>query len=131
MRGSMKQPPSSPTPSLRDAVLARLASPRAGNVLSIVFGLLFLFLCMILPLVGKSAAHGSGSPGAGPMDTLWKNHLFFSLVLLATMFAGGAAFASKLLRRRADASPYPKATAGLLAACVLLLFCYVTGLLKL
>ena len=131
MPDSMKQPPSSPTPSLRDAFLARLASPRTGNVLSIAFGLLFLFLCMILPLVGKSAAHGSGSPGAGPMDTLWKNHLFFSLVLLATLLAGGAAMASKLLRRRTDGSPFPKSTAGLRAACGLLLFCYVTGLLKL
>ncbi len=107
-----------------------LAAPRAGNVLSVVFGLLFLFLCMILPLVGKSAAHGSGSPGAGPMDTLWKNHLFFSLSLLLTLLAGAGALYSKILRRRADGSPFPKATAGLLAACVLLLLCYVTGLLK-
>ena len=108
-----------------------LSSPRVGNVLSVLFGLLFLFLCMILPLVGKSAAHGSGSPGAGPMDTLWKNHLFFSISLLLTLLSGAGALYSKLLRRREDGSPYPKATAGLLAVCVLLLLCYVTGLLKL
>ena len=125
----MKSAKTLPAPSSPDP-LRWLAGPRAGNVLSILFGLLFLFLCMILPLVGKSAAHGSGSPGAGPMDTLWKNHLFFSLTLLLTLWAGAGAMTSKLIRRRADGSPFPKATAGLLAVCVLLLLCYVTGLLK-
>ena len=126
----MKPDKSLPAPS-SPAPLRWLADPRVGNVLSVLFGLLFLFLCMILPLVGKSAAHGSGSPGAGPMDTLWKNHLFFSISLLLTLLSGAGALYSKLLRRREDGSPYPKATAGLLAVCVLLLLCYVTGLLKL
>lgn len=110
--------------------LRLLASPRLGNFLSVLFGLLFLFLCMIVPLVGKSATHGSGSPGAAPMDTLWKNHLFFSMTLLLTLLSGAGALASKLLRRRDDGSPYPKATAGLLSVCVLLLLCYVSGCLK-
>ena len=126
----MKPDKTLPAPS-SPATLRWLADPRVGNVLSVLFGLLFLFLCMILPLVGKSAAHGSGSPGAGPMDTLWKNHLFFSISLLLTLLSGAGALYSKLLRRREDGSPYPKATAGLLVACVLLLLCYVTGLLKL
>ena len=127
----MKVTPEQPAEPV-SAVLGRwLASPRAGNILSVVFGLLFLFLCMILPLVGKSAAHGSGSPGAGPMDTLWKNHLFFSVTLLLTLLAGAGAMASKLLRRRHDGSAYPKCTAGLLTVCVLLLLCYAAGLLKL
>jgi hypothetical protein len=65
------------------------------------------------------------------MDTLWKNHLFFLVVLLATLLTGGAAMESKLLRRRTDGSPFPKSTASLLVVCVLVLFCYVTGLLKL
>lgn len=126
----MKPDKTHPAPSSPDP-LQWLAEPRVGNVLSVLFGLLFLFLCMILPLVGKSAAHGSGSPGAGPMDTLWKNHLFFSISLLLTLLSGAGALYSKILRRREDGSPYPKATAGLLAVCVLLLLCYVTGLLKL
>jgi hypothetical protein len=117
-------------PAAAPAFARLLASPRLGNFLSVLFGLLFLFLCMILPLVGKSATHGSGSPGAAPMDTLWKNHLFFSLALLLTLLAGAGAMASKLLRRREDGSPYPKATAGLLAVCVLILLCYVSGCLK-
>ena len=121
----------SPSPAAAPGFARMLSSPRMGNVLSVLFGLLFLFLCMILPLVGKSATHGSGSPGAGPMDTLWKNHLFFSLTLLLTLLSGAGALYSKILRRREDGSPYPKATAGLLAVCVLLLLCYVTGLLKL
>ena len=114
------------------AILGRwLAVPRTGDILTVVFGLLFLFLCMCLPLVGKSAAHGSGSPGAGPMDSLWKNHLFFSVTLLLTLLAGVTAMVSKIRRRRADGSAFPKCTAGLLAVCVLLSLCYAAGLLKL
>jgi hypothetical protein len=131
MPATMKATPETPAEPF-SAILARwLAVPRTGDILTVLFGLLFLFLCMILPLVGKTAAHGSGSPGAGPMDTLWKNHLFFSLTLLLTLLAGSGAMASKLLRRRTDGSAYPKFTAGLLAVCGLLLLCYAAGLLKL
>lgn len=107
----------------------RLAAPVTGQVLAVLFGLLFLFQCMILPLVGKAAMKGSGSPGAGPAATVWKNQLFFLIMLLLTLAAGSAAFYSKWLRRRADGSPFPKATAGLLALTVLLLLAFATGLL--
>ena len=109
---------------------ALLAAPGVGQVLSILFGLLFLFQWMILPLVGKAAMGGSGSPGAGPADTLWKNILFFLVMLLLTMVTGAAAFYSKWLRHRADGSPFPKATAGLLALTVALLLAFATGLLR-
>ena len=106
-----------------------LATPAVGQALSIAFGLLFLFQCMILPLVGKAAVGGSGSPGAGPAATLWKNQLFFGAMLLATLGVGGAAFYAKWLRRRADGSAFPKFTAGLLALVAGLLAAFATGLL--
>lgn len=107
----------------------RLAAPMAGQTLAIMFGLLFLFQCMILPLVGKAAMGGSGSPGAGPAATVWKNQLFFLVLLLLTLAAGGAAFYSKWLRHRTDGSPFPAATAGLLALTVALLLAFAAGLL--
>ena len=106
-----------------------LAEPMAGQGLSILFGLLFLFQCMILPLVGKAAMDGSGSPGAGPADTIWKNKTFFLAMLLVTMAAGALAFYSKWLRRQADGSPFPQATVGLLALSAALLLAFATGLL--
>ena len=107
-----------------------LSSAMVGNGLSAWFGLLFLFQCMILPLVGKAAMGGSGSPGAGPADTLWKNLWFFSVMLLATLASGALAFYSKWLRRQRDGGPFPKATAGLLALTMGLLLAFAAGLLK-
>ena len=104
-------------------------APVMGQVLSILFGLLFLFQCMILPLVGKAAMQGSGSPGAGPAATVWKNQLFFGVMLLLTMAVGGAAFFAKRLRQQNDGSPFPLFTAGLLGVCALLLVAFATGLL--
>ena len=101
-----------------------LSAPEAGQTLSVLFGLLFLFQCMILPLVGKAAVGGSGSPA-----TLWKNQAFFAAMLVLTLAVGGAAFYSKWLRRKADGSPYPKFTAGLLALALALLLAFATGLL--
>lgn len=129
----MKKPtPSKPVPTRSEAEAFRswLAASSTGQWLSIVFGLFFLFLCMILPLVGKAAMGGSGSPGAGPAATVWKNQLFFTVTLLLTLTVGAAAFYSKWLRRKADGSPFPHFTAGLLGVVLALLLALVTGLLK-
>ena len=104
-----------------------LAAPATGQTLSILFRLLFLFQCMILPLVGKAAMHGSGSPGAGPAATLWKNQMFFGVMLVLTIAAGGAAFYSKWLRRQLEGSAFPKFTAGLLGLALVLLLAFATG----
>jgi len=114
-----------------DAFRKGLSSPLLGQWLSIVFGLLFLFQCMILPLVGKAAVYGSGSPGAGPADTLGQNQFFFTVMLMVTLITGSAAFYSKWQRHKIDGSPFPKVTAGLLGLVVALLLAYVAGLLKL
>jgi hypothetical protein len=119
-------------PAGRDAAAFReqLATPWTGQVLSVLFGLLFLFQCMILPLVGKAAMGGSGSPGAGPAATVWKNQLFFLVMLLLTLAIGAAAFYSKWLRRQADGRPFPKITAGLLGLSLALMVAFAAGLLK-
>ena len=114
------------TPSVRSI----LANAMVGHVLSILFGLLFLFQCMILPLVGKAAMGGSGSPGAGPAEYAGKNQAFFAAMLLATLAVGGVALYSKWMRRQVDGSPFPKATAGLLVLTLGLLLAFAAGLLK-
>ncbi len=119
-----------PALSGAEAFRQSLSASSTGQWLSILFGLLFLFQCMILPLVGKAAMGGSGSPGAGPAETVGKNQLFFVVMLLLTLVAGGAAFYSKWLRSQSDGSPFPKVTAGLLGAVVVLLLAFVAGLLK-
>ena len=104
-------------------------APVMGQVLSILFGLLFLFQCMILPLVGKAAMGGSGSPGAGPADTVWKNQVFFFSMLFLTLAVGAGAFYSKWVRRKIDGTPFPIATASLLALNLAMLRACAAGLL--
>ena len=104
-----------------------VAAPLTGQVLAIVFGLLFLFQCMLLPQVGKAAMHGSGSPGAGPAEFLPANQSFFATMLLVTLATGAAAFYSKWRRWRLTGAPFPRATAGLLALTTGLLLAFVSG----
>lgn len=118
-----------PAPSGAEAFRKMLAAPLVGQTLAVLFGLLFLFQCMILPLVGKAAMKGSGSPGAGPAGTVGMNQAFFLVMLVVTLAVGSVAFYSKWLRRRADGGAFPKATAGLLALTVALLLVFATGLL--
>jgi len=118
-----------PMPDAAKTFSQVFAASSIGQGLSILFGLLFLFQCMILPLVGKAAMGGSGSPGAHPADTVGTNQLFFTVMLLLTLAVGSAAFYSKWLRHQEDGSSFPKVTAGLLGLVVALLMAFVTGLL--
>lgn len=75
-----------------EAALGLLAKSCDG--LLVAAGLLFLFLCALLPLVAKAAWGGSGSPGAGPMPSRATNIKFFcsvwALTALATVLAAYA-----------------------------------------
>ncbi len=52
-------------------------------------GVVFLVLCMALPLVGPAAARGSGSPGATRAPHYPKNvAAFLTIWLLATLLTG-------------------------------------------
>ena len=107
-----------------------IVAPLTGQVLSFAFGLLFLFQCAILPLVGKAAMGGSGSPGAGLAAWAGKNQTFFLTMLLVTLATGVAAFYSKWCRRQVEGTSFPWATAGVLALTGGLLLAFLAGLLK-
>ena len=107
-----------------------IASPMLGNLLSIAAGLSFLFLCMILPLVGPAAMRGSGSPGAAAVPHARANILAFTAVLLLSLALSVVATISKLERRKADQSPIPLYSIGLCAVLVFLLIALVAGLLQ-
>jgi len=108
------QPTSSP-PS------AWLSKPEVGSVLTILSGLAFLGVCMILPLVGKAG-----------VETVHygKNLLAFCAVLGICTALSALAFSSKVLRRSIDHSPKPVITSLLLGTCVLLWISVLTGFLK-
>ncbi|MBR6022390.1 MAG: hypothetical protein IK066_08240 [Kiritimatiellae bacterium] len=78
-----------------------------GNALAAVSGLLFLGLCMALPLVGKAACGGSGSPGAGPMPNIGTNVRVFWTLWVATAALAGGALANKRWRWKNEGEPYP------------------------
>jgi hypothetical protein len=102
------------------AVAGRKWFANLGTGLTIAGGLSFLFLCMILPLVGK----------AGVQTVHYRqNYLAFLSVLLLSLVLSSAATAAKLMRRRIDRSPLPWMSITLTALCVLLLISLFAGLL--
>ncbi len=95
--------------------------PMVGSVCTVIAGLLFLLLCMILPLVG---------PAGFVMPYASLNALTFTGVLVLALVFALAAVYSKWERRKKDQSPRPY---GSLLLCVLLLFvalAYFSGLLR-
>lgn len=101
-----------------------------GDALTLGSGLLLLALCMVLPLVAKAAAGGSGSPGAGPMESYAANKAFFAVLWILTAAATGCALHSKWQRRLAEGGPFPKATAGLAAATLAIGLAAAAGWLR-
>ncbi len=106
------------------------ARPAVGTTLSILAGLSFLFLLMILPIVGPAAVHGSGSPGAGPVPHLRQNYIAFSGMLALSIALNVLAVMSKLERRKMDGSPLPHFSFALLGVLGLLLLAFALGLLN-
>jgi hypothetical protein len=115
----MSNPSSEKQPSALRAVYAR---PAVGSFFSVLAGLSFLFLCMLLPLVGKA---GAVTPFAR------QNFFVFLGFLLLTLALCGLAVGSKMLRRRQDGSPPPLFTLGLAGLCGFLLVALLAGLLSL
>ena len=105
------------------------ARPLVGTVFTILSGLSFLALTMILPLVGPAAARGSGSPQAYQAPWYGKNLACFVAVVLLSLALGALAIISKLERRKIDNSPLPYFSIGLCGICVFLLVTLLTGLL--
>lgn len=110
-----------PTTQRKDDLRDTLVRPEVGTGLTIASGLSFLFLCMILPLVGKAGVQTSH---------YWKNFLGFLVVLLITGGLAGLAVHSKLKRRDMDGSPLPYFSLIILGLSVMLLLALLLGLLK-
>lgn len=98
------------------------ARPAVGSMLSVLAGLSFLWLCMLLPLVGKAGAVASFTR---------QNTFVFLGFLLLTLGLCAVAVGSKILRRRRDGSPPPIFSLVLAGLCGLLLIALVSGLLSL
>ena len=97
------------------------AAPAIGNTLSILAGLAFYFLCMIMPLVG---------PAGSVVSYAHRNFMAFLAVLLITLALALLATWSKYERRKVEGGPHPRLMIALSAVCVLLLAALLTGLLK-
>ncbi len=105
------------------------AKPTVGTVFTVLSGLSFYFLMMVLPLVGPAAAHGSGSPGAYRAPQYATNFRAFLALAIVSLALGILAVVSKMERRKIDGSPLPLYSIGLSVACVLLLVALFTGML--
>ena len=106
------------TPSEERAFFER---PAVGTALTILSGLAFLFVCMILPIVAKAAK-----------DTvhLRQNTLAFVSALALCLVLAGLATWSKMKRRAVDQSPLPVFSMVLCTLSLLLLLALSTGLLR-
>ena len=112
-----------PDPKQKHGMLLDLyARPEVGSILAVLAGLSFLFLCLLLPLVGKAGA-----------EKPFARHNFFAFlgVLLFTLALCGVAIGSKMMRRRRDGSPPPVMALTLAGLCGLLFVALLAGLLAL
>jgi hypothetical protein len=109
---------------------SRWANRQTGDALTIAAGVLFLLLCMMLPLVGPAAAHGSGSPGATTAAHFGKNQAAFSVMLGLTFSVAVLATVCKLAARARIGGRLPYIALGIDAACAVILVVYAAGLLK-
>jgi hypothetical protein len=94
------------------------ATPWVGTTLTALSGLVFAFLCMILPLVGKAARS---------VPHYAQNRSAFLVILLASLVLAALATISKLARRSVDGSPRPLASGLLIVIDLLLLVAFATG----
>ncbi|MGA1193407.1 MAG: hypothetical protein ACO398_00350 [Kiritimatiellia bacterium] len=98
-----------------------LVRPAVGTGLTIVSGLFFLLVCMILPLVGKAGIYTSHYA---------QNLAAFVFILLLTIASSGLAIYSKLERRKSDGSPLPYFSLMVAGLAILLFLALISGLLK-
>lgn len=103
------------------------ARPVVGSVLAVLAWLSFMFLCMILPLVGPAAVRGSGSPGAGPVPFLAKNYAAFGSALAVSLVLAWLALYARLKARQVNGGPYPTSSAVLLGILVFMLIALLGG----
>jgi uncharacterized membrane protein YidH (DUF202 family) len=110
-----------PTSKIKPGGEHILVRPAVGTGLTIVSGLFFLLVCMILPLVGKA---GVQTPH------YLQNYVIFLVVLLLTIGTSGLAVYAKLERRKTDGSPLPYFSMLVFGSGLLLFLALILGLLK-
>jgi len=83
-----------------------------GDAIAILATVSFFFLCMILPLVGKSGA-----------QVAWygKNFIAFTLGLIVTLLLAIVSTATKWTQRKAGNGDLPKISLALIAICLCLM----------
>ncbi|NKB23155.1 MAG: hypothetical protein GKR87_01935 [Kiritimatiellae bacterium] len=97
------------------------ARAEIGSALTILAMLSFLFLCMLLPLVGQA---GAVVPYAD------KNFAAFTSVLFVSLTLSVLAVISKLQHKKIAGSPFPSWTMGLCGTLLFILVMLLAGLLK-
>ncbi len=97
-----------------------IATPWAGTLFTVLSGLSFLLVCMVLPLVGKAG-----------MQTTYaaQNQRAFLVIVMLSLILAALATYSKLARRKIDGSPLPLFSMILMALCLILLGALSVGLL--
>jgi len=91
---------------------------RLGNILTILAGLFFYIVCMLLPLVG---------PAGRTTEHYGLNFVTFVAVLLVASACAMGGLIVKLRTRKEDQSPFPYITAGLASVYLLLLVNLLAG----
>lgn len=101
-----------------DNVMDRPIRWNLGDALSVLGGISFLFVCMILPLVGPAGVATAHRRA---------NELAFIAALVAVTVLAGSAVTWKLMRRPRENGSFPWFSSGLLAACLVLWVVYLAG----
>jgi hypothetical protein len=108
------------------------ASAFFNQLATVLFCLAFYFQLMLLPLVGRAAAGGSGSPGAERAPHYALNRAFFLFMLAWVLVLGVCSIGSSFMRRRRDVSqPLPVFTLVLFALSLGLLMVTLTEVIAL
>lgn len=103
-----------------EAELPFFARSYVGSTFTVLSGLSFLFLCMILPIVGKA--------GYVTMHAR-QNHIAFAGAVVLALVLAVLATVSKLERRKIDNSPLPLFSTVLAAISGMLLVALLLGVL--
>jgi len=89
-----------------------------GNMFTTIGAVGFFFLCMLLPIVGRSAVS---------TPYYKQNYLSYLLVLLVTLLCSALGWVLKKKRSAADGSPYPKVSLVLTCLYSVMLIILLTG----
>lgn len=103
---------------------------RVAGILGVAAGVAFLFLCMLLPLVGPAASRGSGSPGAVRAAHYIKNCIAFLSGWAVTSALTGSAIYLFAIAGCPWRDRRLLSLSALALVCVAILVAFVTGALQ-